>query len=139
MDTSSLRANIPSGGKAGQVLTKESSKDYDVSWQDTANQEDIPENLQEQLDNLEENKQNNLVGEQGQYVTFDENGNVVSEYLDFNFGEEITSITDHRLLSHKDDAGQHSMESIKGLNTALDTIKKSVRPITNTELEMMFR
>lgn len=139
MDTSSLRANIPAGGKPGQVLTKESEKDYDVVWKDTAKPEDIPENLQEQLDELQESKQDNLVGEQGQYVTFDKDGNPVSEYLDFDFGEEITAISDHRLLSHKDDPGQHSIESIKGLNTALEDIKESVRPITNLELEVLFR
>lgn len=47
--------------------------------------------------------------------------------------------TDHRVLSNRDAAEQHPIESISGLRAELDRIPEPVEALTNSELEEMLK
>lgn len=47
--------------------------------------------------------------------------------------------TDHRVLTHRDAAEQHTIASISGLKAELDRIPEPVEAITNSELEEMLK
>jgi len=48
-------------------------------------------------------------------------------------------VSDHRLLSNRDEVDQHPIESISGLKNELDRIPEPVEPLTNEELEEMLK
>lgn len=62
-------SNIPPGGDAGQVLTKESDKSYDVGWHNVG---DI--NVENSIKKYFES----LTGKSGQVLGFDKNGKLVA-------------------------------------------------------------
>lgn len=46
---------------------------------------------------------------------------------------------DHRELRNREAAGQHPMEAIEGLKKELERIPAPVEPLTNEELEEIFK
>lgn len=47
--------------------------------------------------------------------------------------------SDHRLLTHREDAGQHTIESISGLTDVIRTIPPVTVPLSNSEIEDLLR
>lgn len=150
----SLRANIPAGGKPGQVIKKKTYVDFDVYWADDKTGGGSSEELEQKIDGLENNvselqtkvstaesdidnletsKQNKITGTKGQLVGFDENGDPVAEDFEYN-GEG--GVSDHRLLSNRDADGQHPISAITGLESQLQSIKKDVSNAVTAEDEL---
>lgn len=156
----SLRANIPAGGKPGQVIKKKTYTDFDVYWADdkqgggsspeleekvTELENDVGElgtkvtnvttdlNLLESIvTDIDENKQDKIVGTKGQFVGFDDNGNPIATNANPGGG----GVTDHQLLTNRDAESAHPISAITGLETQLSTLQTGVSNAVTAEDEL---
>lgn len=92
-----------------------------------------PEDWQEAL----EGKGDNL-SLSGQTLNL-RSGETVLSSVELPGGGEEGGTTDHRVLSNRDAAEQHPIESISGLRKELDRIPEPVEALTNSELEEMLK
>lgn len=92
-----------------------------------------PEDWEEALEGKGDNLAYTAGGELGLY-----SGNKLLSSVPVAGGGE-GGATDHRVLSHRDAAAQHPIESISGLRAELDRIPEPVEALTNSELEEMLK
>lgn len=149
----SLRANIPAGGKPGQVIKKKSYVDFDVIWADDKQGGGSSPELEEKvtklensvttleskvsaaesnIDTLDLDKQDKITGTKGQFVGFDDNGNPIATNANPGGG----GVTDHQMLTNRDANTAHPISAITGLETQLNTLQNGVSNAVTAEDEL---